>query len=355
MPAMQVTTQMPMPGLPWGALTRAEWLEMLAAGVVVAVAILAAAIVSAAMRWAVHRYTRAMEAELDDTLVRALRRPAVALIVLQGVAIAAWSLSYLAPHADLVRRLWLATTLAVLVVAAQRIVTRLLYWYAGRPLIGGGARLDPRTLPMLRRVLGLAVWLAGGLVVLGTLGIEISPLLAGLGIGGVAVALALQPLLANVFASSYMLSDQSIRVGDRVEIAGGPAGTIEDIGWRATRIRGGGHEIVIVPNSTLATAIVTNYDVAGGVDAEVALRVGAASDLDAVERVCRDELTRVRDASAEAMAGEPPVVRYEAFEGRFVRLTLRLRAAAAGDTGALRHAMIRGLHARLRAEGIDIR
>ena len=335
-------------------LTRTEWFETLEAGGIVLAAILVAAIVSAAMRWAIHRYTRATEAELDETVVRALRGPAVTLIVLQGVAAAAGSLSYLAPHAGLVRRVWLAATLTVLLVALQRIVTRLLHWYAGRPAIGGGARLDPRTLPMLRRVVGVAVWLAGGLVILGTLGIEISPLLAGLGIGGVAVALALQPLLANVFASSYMLSDQSIRIGDHISIAGGPSGTIEDIGWRATRIRGGGHEIVIVPNATLASSIVTNYDVVGGEDAEVVLRVGVTADLDAVERICRDELERVRDATAEA-AAEPPVVRFEAFEGRNVRVTLRLRAAASRDAGALRHEMIRRLHARLRAEGIAIR
>ena len=352
---MQIMTWLPMLALWPRGLTPAEWLETAAAAATVAVAILVAAIVSAALRWAIHRYTRATAADLDETVVRALRRPAVALIVLQGVAMAAGSLSYLEPYADALGRVWLAATLAVMVVALQRVVTHLLHWYAGRPPIGGGARLDPRTLPMLRRVVSLAVWLAGGLVVLSTLGIEISPLLAGLGIGGVAVALALQPLLANVFASSYMLSDQSIRIGDHIAIAGGPSGTIEDIGWRATRIRGGGHEIVIVPNATLAAAIVTNYNAAGGADAEVVLRVGVTTDLDALERICIDELTRTRDAAADAAPAEPPVVRFEAFEGRNVRVTLRLRAAASRDAAVLRHEMIRRLHARLRAEGVAVR
>ncbi len=344
-----------LPSITLGGLTRAEWLETVAAAGTVLGALVVAALVSAIMRWAVHRYTQATEVELDDTVVRALRLPAVVLIVLQGVALAASSLSYLAPHADLLRRLWLAATLAVLVIALQRVASRLLTWYAGRPSTGRGTRVDARSLPMLRRVVSLAVWLAGGLVVLSTLGIEISPLLAGLGLGGLAVALALQPLLTNVFASSYMLSDQSIRIGDHVEMQGGPAGDIEDIGWRATRIRAGGHQIVIVPNATLASAVVTNFDTGGGAgDVEVVLRVGAGEDLQVVEAICRAELTRLRDEMPAVASGEP-LVQYEAFEAGSVRMLLKLRATTWRDVGRIRHEMIRSVHQRLRAEGIELR
>ena len=81
------------------------------------------------------------------------------------------------------------------------------------------------------------------------MGISISPLLAGLGIGGFAFALAVQPILSNVIASSYMLSDSSVRVNDFIEIEGGPTGWVEDIGWRATRLRTFDNNLIIFKQS----------------------------------------------------------------------------------------------------------
>ena len=107
--------------------------------------------------------------------------------------------------------------------------------------------------------LKLAILTIGILVVLGTLGIEITPILASLGIAALAIALALQPTLSNLFAGFYIIADKPIRVGDYIRLESGQEGYVEDIGWRCVRIRMLPNNIVIIPNQKLAESVVINY------------------------------------------------------------------------------------------------
>ncbi len=343
-----------MDGLGFG-LTGAEWGETAVAFGLVLLAAAAARLLAVALRWAVHRVTRATQRDLDEALAGALRGPLVLLIFAQALFLALRTLSYLEPHHPRLERAWLAATVAVVTFAVQRIVSRLLAWYAARPSAAGG-RLDGRTAPLVRRAASVVITLAGAMIVLDTLGIQISPLLAGLGIGGLAVALALQPLLANLFASSYMLSDASVRVGDQIEVAGGPSGRVEDIGWRATRLRNADNNIVIVPNSLLAGSVVTNYTTGDpAMDARVDLSVMYDVDLARVAEVLAAEARRVRDEEPGAAPGAEPVVRFVRFADAYVEVVVRVRAQGFVEAAALRHALMQRLHARLAAEGIAMR
>lgn len=336
-------------------LTRAEWGETAVAAVLALLAAAAARLVAIALRWAVHRVTRATQRELDEALASALRGPLVLLVFAQALFLALGTLSYLGPHDAKVERAWVAATVAIVTLAAQRLVSRSLAWYATRPQAAGG-RLDGRTAPLVRRAASVVVVLAGGIIVLDTLGVQISPLLAGLGIGGLAVALALQPLLANLFASSYMLSDASVRVGDQIEVAGGPSGRVEDIGWRATRLRNADNNVVIVPNSLLAGSVVTNYSVGDpAMDARVDLGVTYDADLARVAEVVAAEARAVRDTEAGAVEGAEPFVRFTRFAESHVEVVVRVRARGFIEAGALRHALMQRLHARLAAEGVVMR
>src|SRR5690606_11600593 len=111
------------------------------------------------------------------------------------------------------------------------------------------------------------------LLVLDQLGVAISPLLAGLGITGLAVAWALQPVLTNLFAGSYVMSDGSIRTGDFIVLRDGPSGRVEEIGWRITTLRSPEGLEIIVPNSILATAVITNFGVGRAEEVSVVYRV----------------------------------------------------------------------------------
>jgi len=336
-------------------LTPAEWVETATAVAIFGAAIILAWLLPLAIGAAVRRTAGAGGREMGETVARALRGPLGVLVLVQAFFIAVSTLSYLRGERATIDRVWLAATITVVVYGAQRVVARLTQWYVERAA-GGRRPLDARSLPLLRRALNVAIGLVGGLVVLDTFDIQISPLLAGLGLGGLAVALALQPLLANVFASSYLLSDQSIRVGDAIAVQGGPSGIIEDIGWRATRLRSHDHNLVIVPNSVLAQATMTNFDVTTPeTDATLVLRVSTQQDLAEVETTCLDELARLCAEATALVATDAPVsFRYTAVQDGHAEILVKVRAASWREVPELRHRMIIRLHSRLLADGLAL-
>ena len=336
------------------SLTRDEWMEAaVAAGIAIGV-IFAAVVVAALVTRVVHTLTHSTETDLDDLIGAAVRRPLVLFVGIWGVVIAAQTVSFIEDAHEGILTAGLVLTVIIVTVTVRRVLVILLEWQAARPGLTQ-SKLHPGSVPLIRRGITILVFAAGFLIVLDTLGLAISPLLAGLGIGGIAVALALQPLLANVFASSYMLSDSSIRIGDWVEIEGGPTGVVDDIGWRATRIRSFDNNVVIIPNSMLADSTVTNYSLTSlAADARVLLGVAYEEDLDRVETVCLDVLTTLRDEWETSVKDSDPVFSYLSFGDSNVDILIKLRTQTWSDSFALRHEMVKRLHARLNSEGITI-
>ena len=143
------------------------------------------------------------------------------------------------------------------------------------------------------------IFVIGILVILSSLGISITPILATLGIGGLAVALALQDTLANLFSGFHTIIARQIRVGDYIKLDSGEEGYVIDFNWRTTEIRMLPNNMVLVPNSKLAQAIVINYYLP---DKEMAVLVEAGvhykSDLKYVEHVvCEVGKEIMRDVS----------------------------------------------------------
>ncbi|WP_354001270.1 mechanosensitive ion channel domain-containing protein [uncultured Methylophaga sp.] len=99
----------------------------------------------------------------------------------------------------------------------------------------------------------------GLLIILGTMGITITPIIASLGITSLAVALALQPTLTNFFSGVQLVIDKPIRVGDFIELDSGEQGFVEKIGWRTTWIRMLPNNFIIIPNSVLSQSKIINY------------------------------------------------------------------------------------------------
>ena len=96
------------------------------------------------------------------------------------------------------------------------------------------------------------VVLIGGMVGLNVMGVEIAPLLTALGVGGLAVALALQDTLTNFFAGLHILLERPYHIGNFIRLDDGQEGLVLDIGWRTTRIRTLADDVIVVPNSRMA-------------------------------------------------------------------------------------------------------
>lgn len=228
-------------------------------------------------------------------------------------------------------------------------LTRLIATRAGR--LPGGLPATTLTQNAIRIVvIGI-----GLLVVLGNLGIAIAPLLTALGVGSLAVALALQPTLSNLFAGFHITLARRIRVGDFVELETGQQGYVTDIGWRSTQLRELPNNIVVVPNSRLAEVIVRNYSMPE--DEQAALvQVGVAyeSDLAAVERVTVDTAREIQRSVPGAVGDFEPFIRYHTFADSSINFTVILRVKGFVDRYLVMHEFMKRLHLRYAEAGIQI-
>jgi small-conductance mechanosensitive channel len=196
----------------------------------------------------------------------------------------------------------------------------------------------------------------GFLVLLSALGVEITPILTALGVGGLAVALALQDTLSNLFAGVHLLADRPIRVGDYVKIADNVEGYVVDVGWRSTRVRMLQNVVVVVPNKKVAESIITNYDLPEP-RMSLLLRVGVSydSDPDHVEHALIDEATRAAAEIPGLLAEPAPMARLIPGFGEYsLDFTLVCQVASFVDQYAVQHALRKRILRRLRAEGIAI-
>lgn len=214
-----------------------------------------------------------------------------------------------------------------------------------------------------RRITGLGesvargtVYIIGLLVLLAALGIQITPILTALGVGGLAVALALQDTLSNLFAGIHLLADKPIRVGDYVKVADTVEGHVEDIGWRSTRVRMLQNVVVTIPNKRVAESIITNYDLPEpGLAVLIRVGVDYAADPDLVERLLLDEATRAV-GEVPGLRGEPaPSARLILGFGDFsLDFTLTCHVKTYSDQFPVQHELRKRILRRLTAEGVPI-
>ena len=289
-------------------------------------------------------------------IVDDVEEPLFILLLLTGLYLALLGLPPVADKELALRRGFTVLSIILVVYTILRVQGHALTWYVRR--VGrrsAQAKVLTTMLPMAKRTIGIVVLVMAALVIMDQLGIAIAPLVAGLGIAGLAVALALQGTLTNFFAGINILTDGSIRVGDYVELEGGLAGYIDQIGWRTTRIRMLASNMIIIPNSKLADSITTNYNFPGE-EMSVYITVGVAysSDLDHVEQVTLEVANQVMLGTTGSVEGYQPSVWYTEFADSNINFWVILRAQGYMDMWLLKHNFIKALLRRYNQEGIEI-
>jgi len=208
---------------------------------------------------------------------------------------------------------------------------------------------------LTENVIRIVIYGVAGLIVLNGLGISIAPILATLGVGGLAVALALKDTLSNFFAGFHIIATKQIRVGDYLKLSSQEEGYVNDISWRTTKIRTLAGNLVLVPNAKLTELIVTNYSQPEK-DMAVLVELGVHydSDLEKVERVTCEVAAEVM---REVPGGVPtfvPFTRYHTFGESGIELTVIMRGETFVDQFPIKHEFIKRLHDRFAREGIVI-
>jgi small-conductance mechanosensitive channel len=327
----------------WTVVTRLFW-TLLALGIAYTVGHLANALVISRVR----RLAARSQGHWDDVIVGELGRriPFWSLLIGAWIAIGYWDLPprWGALASNSVRALGVLSV----TLAGAAIASRLIASYG--PRLAPGV---PVSGLMRNLVTGVIVTL-GLLVILRGLGVEITPMLAALGVGGLAVALALQEPLSNLFAGVFITFAGQVNIGDYVRLDNGVEGTVADFNWHSTRIQALAGHLIIVPNAKLSQAVVSNLSEPGpdfGFGVEVTVEHG--NDLEQVERIAL-EVAREVVVSVPGAASTEPSVRFSAMTDLGIRVSVGYRAEKFTDQFLLRHEIIKRLTARFAAAGIEI-
>jgi small-conductance mechanosensitive channel len=298
---------------------------------------------------ALHRVAARTAWTWDDVLISAISTPLLIVVAAGGLVVFGRILP-LAPEGDRAFDVMFAAALALaLVLFVDRLCHGLL------------DRLSKKT-PILQGTRGLIQGIVRGIIIalgllifLDSIGISITPILASLGIGSLAVALALKDTLANLFAGIHMIVDKPIEPGQFIRLEGGQEGIVNRVSWRSTWIRMPNNSVVVVPNSKLAESVITNYALPDA-EFEFPVEVGVHydSDLEEVERVTLEVAREVMHSVEGGVRGAEPRVRFHTFADSSVNLRVLLRAADYDSGPRLRHEFIKRLQRRYRREGIVI-
>ena len=302
------------------------------------------------------RVTNRTPTNLDSSLLMAVRRPITVGIILVGIYAAA-ALSLELSHAQVHLANFVATVagLVWLTWLLASLSSQGLDWYAANIAPRTKTELDDRLLPVARRIAAAFIYVLGGLLILDQLSINISPLIAGLGLGGLAVALALQPTLSNLFAGTYVMTEGVVTAGDYIELESGVSGYVIDVGWRSTRLRTWRNNLVVIPNARFAETIITNYqEPEPAVNVFVTCGVSYDSDLRRVREVSQEVMDRLLDTNPHAVKEYGGWFGYESFGDSNVNFWLFVQARDRLASFELQTDLMRDLHRRLGEEGIVI-
>ncbi|MCX4514015.1 mechanosensitive ion channel family protein [Streptomyces sp. NBC_01619] len=322
--------------------------DLIVAGIALAAGIAAALLLRVLLRWLGERAVRTNWSG-DDIIVHALRALVPWAAITGGAAVAASVL----PLTPRVERNVTMTLTALLIVAATLTVARIIAGLVqalahARSGVAGSATIFVN----ITRVVVLAM---GFLVMLETLGVSIAPLLTALGVGGLAVALALQDTLANLFAGVHILASRTVQPGHYIKLSSGEEGYVVDINWRNTVVRTLSDNLVIIPNTKLSGTNMTNFHrPEQQMTLNVQVGVGYDSDLEHVERVTIEVVEGVMTDVTGALPEHEPLVRFHTFGDSRIGFTVILGVGEFSDQYRIKHEFIKRLHQRYRAEGIRI-
>ena len=303
----------------------------------------------------IRKTNRGAELGLAGRIMRSAKGSVQFFILSQGTFLAISAMPEIDAWKGPVTVVW--TTLLSFQIAylLNSMVGALVAWYLVKVAPKTTMALDDTALPILRRIMAVVIYGIAVMIALDTAGISISPLLGGLGISGLAVALALQPTLSNFFAGTYILADRAIEVGDYIQIQGGPEGYVTQVGWRSTKMRTWLNNLVVIPNSSLADAIVMNYNSPEmAVNVIVTCGVSYDSDLELVERISLEVARDIISTLPEAAREMDPWFGFDKFGDSNIDFWIFVQAQDRIASFVVTSQLIKGLHSRFLAEGIEI-
>ncbi len=302
---------------------------------------------------------KAHESEIRGIFFRALRGVPISLCLVTGLY---WSVttSNLPPGLE---RIFSYVLFAVIVFSITRVFERTLSGFI-RLKFSGSSDMTQSTL--LDTIFRVAIYASGALIVLDYFNISIAPIMAAMGVGGMAVAFGVRETLENIFSGLQLIISKQLRVNDYIKLSTGDEGRVIDINWRyITVMPPTESNVVVIPNKVIASAVTTNFSQPRD-DIIVVVPIGVSydSDLEKVEEVTVDV---ARELMIKVDGYEPefdsdgvdrnklaPVVRFQAFNDSSIDFNAVMHVQVFTNQYLLKHEFIKAITKRYREEGINI-
>jgi len=252
------------------------------------------------------KITLKTKTDLDDLLVQKLNKPILVLLFLTGLR---FSLERISVEGSLDTLFGIVSSFIVIgVIYFLYVIFDLSFSRAWIRLAKKTKRKPNDALIQLTNIsLKIVLVILGLIYILNLWGVEVAPLLAGVGIGGIAIAFALQNSLGNIFGGISIILDKSIRVGDFLTLENGTSGKVTQVGLRSTKILTRDNESLIVPNSKLSESIIHNVAMPEPKSRVIVpFSVAYGSDIEQVKKIVMNEIKKI-----EWFVGDPaPFVRF---------------------------------------------
>ena len=289
------------------------------------------------------------EWEGDDIILHAVESQIVLWFFWAALSLALRDVEIAEPFGLYVSNFLIIILMASITHAAAKLIVGLLDLWSKKQ--GGGF---PST-TMFTNFVWITVYSIGLLVILDALDISIAPMLTALGIGGLAVSLALKDTLTDVFAGLHILLSKKVQPGDFVSLDSGEMGYIQNITWRNTKMLERTNNIIHIPNTKLSKAIIKNYDSGDpSFSVKIPVGVGYDSDLDVVERVVMEVANDLHQYMDQMNKQSTPSFKFKGFGESSIDFMVYFRGNKYGDQNPIIHEFVKKLHKRFNEEGIDI-
>ncbi len=293
--------------------------------------------------------TKKTKTDLDDRLLEAIESPFVAGVVIIGSYFSILRLEYIKNNLALVHKAYFVIAVFWAAFVAQRVIKILVYkWLESTSRLANTPKLAVKGIYAV-------IYFIATIVILNYFNVEITPLIATLGIGGIAIGLALQDTLSNFFAGLYIISDKPVNIGDFIELENNTSGYVTDIGWRTTRIKTLRETMVIIPNSKIASSIITNNNLPVP-EMSIAIPCGISyhSDLKEAEKVTVEVAKRIQNTVPGAVKGFEPFIRYNQFGDSNINFSVIMKVENFVDKYLITHELIKELKEAYDKKGIEI-
>ncbi len=301
----------------------------------------------------IHGFTKKTKTNVDEVIIRMIRKPLLLLIFLYGTLESLMKLNLRLGIRTTIYQVYLLTVVIIGILVTYRILLAVLKEIMNER--GGPDSTFGRVLkPVLEKMVGAILLVAGLILVFHSLGVEVTALLAGAGIAGLVIAFAAQDTMSNFFSGMHLLLDKPIRIGDIILLETGEYCRIEDIGMRTTKLYNiRDHEGIILPNNNLANqAIVNIVEPDATIRARIEVGVAYGSDVAKVKSILYEVATDHPDVMEDDV--HKTSVRFRKFGDSSLEFSLRIWVNQVIKQWGVMSDIHEEIDRRFREEGIEI-